>query len=128
MLFGIPLLSRMDSLRQKLESQGLRDVAYMVINHQGEQAQRVHPMLAEKLSEHITLYRQDVQQPDVWQTLGGEKDDFFIYDRFVEHITNLLTICTFFKTHCASSSLCDQVWPSHPAHFTSILHHRNRPY
>lgn len=94
MLFGIPLLSRMNSLRLKLESQGLRDVAYMVINHQGERAQRVHSMLAEKLPEHITLYRQDVQQPDVWQTLGGEKDDFFIYDRFVEHITNLLTICT----------------------------------
>lgn len=92
----------MDSLRQKLESQGLRDVTYMVINHQGEQAQRLHPMLAEKLSEHITLYRQDVQQPDVWQTLGGEKDDFFIYDRFVEHRTNLQTICTFFSFN----SLC----------------------
>lgn len=96
----------MDSLRQKLESQGLRDVAYMVINHQGEQAQRLHHMLAEKLSEHVTLYRQDVQQPDVWQTLGGEKDDFFIYDRFVEHMTNLLTICTFQKKKKQKSSPC----------------------
>lgn len=73
----------MDGLRQKLESQGLRDVVYMVINHQGAQAQRLHTMLAQKLSEHITLYKQDEQQPDVWQTLRGEKDDFLIYDRFV---------------------------------------------
>lgn len=71
----------MDGLRQKLESQGLKDVLYMVINHQGAQSQRLHTMLAERLSENITLYKQDVQQPDVWQTLSGEKDDFLIYDR-----------------------------------------------
>lgn len=74
---------RMDGLRQKLESQGLKDVVYMVINHQGEQSQRLHPLLAQKLSENITLYKQDEQQPDVWQTLSGEKDDFLIYDRLV---------------------------------------------
>lgn len=73
----------MDSLRQKLESEGLRDVVYMVINHQGVQAQHLHSMLAERLSANIKLYKQDEQQPDVWQTLRGEKDDFLIYDRFV---------------------------------------------
>lgn len=71
----------MDGLRQQQESRGLKDVVYMVINHQGEQAQSLHTMLAQRLSENITLYKQDVQQPDVWQTLGGEKDDFLIYDR-----------------------------------------------
>lgn len=73
----------MDSLRQKLESEGLRDVAYMVINHQGAGAQNLHVMLAERLSENIALYKQNEQQTDVWQTLSGEKDDFLIYDRFV---------------------------------------------
>ena len=73
----------MDGLHQKLESQGFKDVVYMVVNHQGEQAQRLHSLLAGKLSENITLYKQDEQQPDVWQTLSGEKDDFLIYDRFV---------------------------------------------
>lgn len=73
----------MDSLRQKLERQGLKDVIYMVINHQGEQAQRLHAVLTQRLSVNITVYKQDEQQPDVWQTLGGEKDDFLIYDRFV---------------------------------------------
>ncbi|KAK5871038.1 hypothetical protein PBY51_003940 [Eleginops maclovinus] len=73
--------SRMDGLRQKLESQGLKDVVYMVVNQQGAQARRLHTMLGQRLSENITLYKQDEQQPDVWQALGGEKDDFLIYDR-----------------------------------------------
>lgn len=76
-------LSRVDGLRQKLERQGLKDVTYMVVNHQGEEARRLHAMLAQRLSENITLYKQEEQQPDVWQNLGGEKDDFLIYDRFV---------------------------------------------
>lgn len=71
----------MDGLHQKLESEGLKDVVYMVVNHQGEQAQRLHPMMAQRLSVNITLYKQEEQQPDVWHTLGGDKDDFFIYDR-----------------------------------------------
>lgn len=71
----------MDGLRQKLESQGLKDVIYMVINHQGEQAVRLHTMLEQRLSSNIRLYKQEEQQPDVWQTLSGEKDDFLIYDR-----------------------------------------------
>ncbi|KAK7933423.1 hypothetical protein WMY93_004319 [Mugilogobius chulae] len=71
----------MESLRQKLENQGLQNVVYMVINHQGAQAQRLHPLLAEKLSANITLYKQPEDQPDVWQILKGEKDDFLIYDR-----------------------------------------------
>lgn len=73
----------MDGLRQKIESQGLKDVVYMVINDQAEEAQRLHPLLALKLSQNIALYKQSEQQPHVWHTLNGRKDDFFIYDRFV---------------------------------------------
>lgn len=75
----------MDSLRQSLENQGLRDVVYVVVNHQGAQAQSLHAMLAQRLSEHISLHKQDEAQPDVWHTLGGKKDDFFIYDRLDAH-------------------------------------------
>ncbi|KAG8011918.1 Selenoprotein Pa, partial [Nibea albiflora] len=85
----------MDGLRQKLESQGLKGVVYMVVNHQGEHSQRLHNMLAQRLTEPITLYKQEEQQPDVWQTLGGEKDDFFIYDRcgrLTHHISLPYTI------------------------------------
>lgn len=78
-------LGRMDSLRQRLENQGLRDVVYMVVSHQGAQAQRLHAMFTQRLTEHISLYKQDEALPDVWQTLGGNSNDFFIYDRFVTH-------------------------------------------
>lgn len=74
-------LGRMDSLRQTLENHGLRDVVYVVVNHQGAQAQGMHGMLRQRLSEHISLHKQDEAQADVWHTLGGSKDDFFIYDR-----------------------------------------------
>lgn len=79
----LPSLGRMDPLRNKLESQGLKNVVYMVVNHQGEHAQRLHPMLADRLSENITLYKQDELQPDVWKSLNAQKDDFLIYDRCV---------------------------------------------
>lgn len=71
----------MDGLRQKVEGEGLKDVAYMVVNQQGEPAVRLHTMLAQRLSVNITLYKQDEQQPDVWQALSGGKDDFLVYDR-----------------------------------------------
>lgn len=73
--------SLLDGLRLKLEVQGLENVTYMVVNHQGERAQRLHTLLRQKLSENITLYKQQPKQDDVWQTLAGEKDDFLIYDR-----------------------------------------------
>uniref|UniRef100_A0A8D0HQN8 Selenoprotein P n=1 Tax=Sphenodon punctatus TaxID=8508 RepID=A0A8D0HQN8_SPHPU len=38
-------------------------------------------LLREKVSQHIPVYQQDEKQPDVWTTLNGRKDDFFIYDR-----------------------------------------------
>uniref|UniRef100_A0A8C8E1C4 Selenoprotein P N-terminal domain-containing protein n=1 Tax=Oryzias sinensis TaxID=183150 RepID=A0A8C8E1C4_9TELE len=72
---------RLDGLHKKLEGQGLKDVVYMVVNHHEAQAQRLHPLLEERLSQNIALYKQHEHQPDVWSTLNGEKDDFFIYDR-----------------------------------------------
>ncbi|KAG7481182.1 hypothetical protein MATL_G00064070 [Megalops atlanticus] len=73
--------SRMDSLRLKLEKQGLVNVTYMVVNDQGAESQRLHSTLREKMSENIILHAQDPKQDDVWKALSGEKDDFLIYDR-----------------------------------------------
>lgn len=67
----------------------------MVINHQGPQAQLLHPFLQEQLSGNITLYRQESRQPDVWQVLNGEKDDIVIYDRcgrLIYHISKPYSI------------------------------------
>ncbi|TNN40511.1 Selenoprotein Pa [Liparis tanakae] len=79
--FCLVQASRMEHLIWSLEVQGFKDVAYMAINHQGEEAQQLHTVLGQRLSRNVTLYKQSGQQPDVWQTLGGEWSDFLIYDR-----------------------------------------------
>ncbi|KAI1900084.1 hypothetical protein AGOR_G00046390 [Albula goreensis] len=73
--------SRMDNLRLKLEKHGLMNVTYMVVNHQGKMSQQLHNLLQQKLPESIPLYKQNPEEPDVWQALSGDKDDFLIYDR-----------------------------------------------
>ncbi|KAJ3603937.1 hypothetical protein NHX12_028678 [Muraenolepis orangiensis] len=73
--------SKMDSLRQKLEGQGLMNINYMVVNDQNMQAQRLHPLLTTRLSSNIQLYKQGDQDANVWHALKGEKDDFLVYDR-----------------------------------------------
>uniref|UniRef100_A0A3B4EDL7 Selenoprotein P N-terminal domain-containing protein n=1 Tax=Pygocentrus nattereri TaxID=42514 RepID=A0A3B4EDL7_PYGNA len=53
----------------------------IVVNSQDESSRRLHPLLAQRLSESITLYGQEPETPDVWQIANVAKDDFQIYDR-----------------------------------------------
>lgn len=53
----------------------------MVVNDRDERSQRLHHLLKERLM-NITLYAQDLSQPDVWQAVNAEKDDILVYDRF----------------------------------------------
>uniref|UniRef100_A0A8B9G7E2 Selenoprotein P n=1 Tax=Amazona collaria TaxID=241587 RepID=A0A8B9G7E2_9PSIT len=69
------------NLRVKLENEGLVNVSYIIVNHQGSYSQRKFHLLQESVSEYITVYQQDEQQDDVWTKLNGNKDDFLIYDR-----------------------------------------------
>uniref|UniRef100_A0A8C8RAN3 Selenoprotein P n=1 Tax=Pelusios castaneus TaxID=367368 RepID=A0A8C8RAN3_9SAUR len=73
--------SRLEDLRVKLEVEGLVNISYVVVNHQGISSQRKIHILKEKVSENITVYQQDKEQADVWNLLNGNKDDFLIYDR-----------------------------------------------
>ncbi|KAF1455250.1 SEPP1 protein, partial [Pygoscelis papua] len=73
--------TRLEDLRVKLENEGLVNISYVVVNHQGTYSQRKFHLLKESVSEYITVYQQDEQQADVWTTLNGNKDDFLIYDR-----------------------------------------------
>ncbi|NXP50282.1 SEPP1 protein, partial [Heliornis fulica] len=73
--------TRLEDLRVKLENEGLVNISYVVVNHQGTQSQRKVHLLKESVSEYITVYQQDEHQDDVWTTLNGNKDDFLIYDR-----------------------------------------------
>uniref|UniRef100_A0A8C3KIC1 Selenoprotein P n=1 Tax=Calidris pygmaea TaxID=425635 RepID=A0A8C3KIC1_9CHAR len=73
--------SSSEDLRVKLENEGLVNISYVVVNHQGAHSQRKFHLLKESVSDYITVYQQDEQQADVWTTLNGSKDDFLIYDR-----------------------------------------------
>ncbi|NWU83724.1 SEPP1 protein, partial [Onychorhynchus coronatus] len=79
LLLYIP--TRLEDLRVKLENEGLVNISYVVVNHQGAQSQREFHLLKESVSDYITVYQQEEQQDDVWTTLNGNKDDFLIYDR-----------------------------------------------
>uniref|UniRef100_A0A9J7Z2C2 Selenoprotein P N-terminal domain-containing protein n=1 Tax=Cyprinus carpio carpio TaxID=630221 RepID=A0A9J7Z2C2_CYPCA len=52
----------------------------MVVNNRDERSQQLHHLLKERLM-NITLYAQDLSQPDVWQAVNVEKDDILVYDR-----------------------------------------------
>ncbi|CAI9560224.1 unnamed protein product [Staurois parvus] len=61
----------------------------MVINNQEERSRLKYHELKSRVSEHIPVYQQEEEQPDIWKLLKGNKDDFFIYDRcgcLVKHI------------------------------------------
>ncbi|NXS10500.1 SEPP1 protein, partial [Neodrepanis coruscans] len=88
LLLYIP--TRLEDLRVKLENEGLFNISYVVVNHQGAQSRREIHLLEESVSDYITVYQQEEQQEDVWTTLNGNKDDFLIYDRFVIHILQLI--------------------------------------
>ncbi|NXM07725.1 SEPP1 protein, partial [Tyrannus savana] len=79
LLLYIP--TRLEDLRVKLENEGLVNISYVVVNHQGAQSQRKFHLLKESVSDYINVYQQEEQQDDVWTTLNGNKDDFLIYDR-----------------------------------------------
>ncbi|OCU02562.1 hypothetical protein XELAEV_18008324mg [Xenopus laevis] len=76
-------------LRLKLEKEKLVGISYVVVNHQGRHSRAKYDLLKSKVSEHIPVYQQEENQPDVWSLLKGDKDDFFIYDRcgrLVQHL------------------------------------------
>ncbi|MEE6518207.1 hypothetical protein FKM82_029048 [Ascaphus truei] len=89
---------RLEDLRLKLENEGLVNISYVVVNHQGKHSQVKYDLLKSKVSAHIPVYQQHENQPDVWSLLKGNKDDFFIYDRcgrLVQHLELPYTFLSF---------------------------------
>uniref|UniRef100_A0A8D0ESG4 Selenoprotein P n=1 Tax=Strix occidentalis caurina TaxID=311401 RepID=A0A8D0ESG4_STROC len=78
---SVTVVALLQDLRVKLENEGLVNISYVIVNHQGTYSQRKFHLLKESVSDSITVYQQDEQQADVWTTLNGNKDDFLIYDR-----------------------------------------------
>ncbi|KAL7883929.1 hypothetical protein AOLI_G00066990 [Acnodon oligacanthus] len=112
-LFCLVQASKLDSLRLKLEQLGYANITYMVVNSQDETSRRLHPLLAQRISESITLYGQDPEAPDVWQISNAMKDDFQIYDRcgrLTHHLSLPYTILSEpYVEQAIRSTYCDGI-------------------
>uniref|UniRef100_A0A452DSB0 Selenoprotein P N-terminal domain-containing protein n=1 Tax=Capra hircus TaxID=9925 RepID=A0A452DSB0_CAPHI len=78
---SVTVVALLQDLRVKLEKEGYSNISYVVVNHQEISSRLKYVHLKNKVSEHIPVYQQEEDQPDVWTLLNGNKDDFLIYDR-----------------------------------------------
>ncbi|XP_068095613.1 selenoprotein Pb-like [Hyperolius riggenbachi] len=79
--FCLVQASSMGPLRKKLASQGLTNISYIIVNDQSPLSKYLYPELKRRAPEGVPVYQQIPDQEDVWGILGGNKDDFLIYDR-----------------------------------------------
>ncbi|KAG8437022.1 hypothetical protein GDO86_007924 [Hymenochirus boettgeri] len=79
--FCLVQAANMGPLRDKLLLLGLTDINYMIVNDQSLYSMLMFPELKLRAPKGIPVYEQTPGQPDVWNILDGDKDDFLIYDR-----------------------------------------------
>uniref|UniRef100_A0A7M4FP35 Selenoprotein Pb-like n=2 Tax=Crocodylus porosus TaxID=8502 RepID=A0A7M4FP35_CROPO len=68
----------------------MADVSYMIVNEKAPLSRAMYWELKRQAPAGVPVYQQGVLDPDVWQILDGDKDDFLIYDkcgRLVFHIS-----------------------------------------
>lgn len=53
----------------------------MIVNEKTPLSRAMYWELKRHSPEGIPVYQQQIWEPDVWQILDGDKDDFLIYDR-----------------------------------------------
>lgn len=68
-------------LREKLARQGTVDVRYMIVNEKGPLSRAMFGDLERQAPPGVPVFQPEPEEPDIWQVLGGDKDDFLVYDR-----------------------------------------------
>lgn len=68
-------------LRERLARQGTVDVRYMIVNEKGPLSRAMFGELQRQAPPGVPVFQPEPEDPDVWQVLGGDKDDFLVYDR-----------------------------------------------
>uniref|UniRef100_A0A8C3FJV5 Selenoprotein P N-terminal domain-containing protein n=1 Tax=Chrysemys picta bellii TaxID=8478 RepID=A0A8C3FJV5_CHRPI len=53
----------------------------MIVNEKAPLSRAMFWELKRRAPEGVPVYQQEILEPDVWQILDGDKDDFLIYDR-----------------------------------------------
>ncbi|KAL7985149.1 hypothetical protein Chor_003719 [Crotalus horridus] len=69
------------SLQEKLSGDGMANVSFMIVNEKTPFSRAMYWELKRHAPKGIPVYQQQILEPDVWQILKGNKDDFLIYDR-----------------------------------------------
>ncbi|CAM9657447.1 unnamed protein product [Lampetra fluviatilis] len=68
-------------LRGHLWKEGLRGIHYLIVNDNSSASLARYERLKAQVPPAIPVLQHAPNDTDVWSTLGGTKDDFFIYDR-----------------------------------------------
>ncbi|XP_072366807.1 selenoprotein Pb-like isoform X1 [Scyliorhinus torazame] len=79
--FCLTQATKLGSLRDKLDRQGLKDIRYMIVNEKTPQSRAMLWELKRHAPEDMLIYQQSPFQHDIWSILQANKDDFLIYDR-----------------------------------------------
>lgn len=74
-------LCRMGVLLKRLQRSNLTEVSYMIVNKREAHSRAMYWELKRRAPPSVPVYQQDPFQEDVWETLGGDTDDFLVYDR-----------------------------------------------
>lgn len=68
-------------LRAHLWKEGLRGIHYLIVNDNSSASLARYERLKAQVPPAIPVLQHAPNDTDVWSTLSGTKDDFFIYDR-----------------------------------------------
>ncbi|XP_067892483.1 selenoprotein Pb-like [Heterodontus francisci] len=79
--FCLTQATKLGSLQDKLNRQGLKEVGYIIVNEKTPQSRAMLWELKRHAPEDVPVYQQSPFQLDVWRILQGNKDDILIYDR-----------------------------------------------
>uniref|UniRef100_A0A8B9MPZ1 Selenoprotein P N-terminal domain-containing protein n=1 Tax=Accipiter nisus TaxID=211598 RepID=A0A8B9MPZ1_9AVES len=75
------LLRSLGGLQERLARQGTVDVRYMIVNEKAPLSRAMFGELERQAPPGVPVFQPEPEEPDIWQVLGGDKDDFLIYDR-----------------------------------------------
>uniref|UniRef100_A0A8C0V5U1 Selenoprotein Pb-like n=1 Tax=Cyanistes caeruleus TaxID=156563 RepID=A0A8C0V5U1_CYACU len=81
LLKAMPPSRSLGGLRERLARQGMANVRYMIINEKAPLSRAMLPELERHAPPGVPVFQPEQEDPDVWQVLGGDKDDFLVYDR-----------------------------------------------
>uniref|UniRef100_A0A670XRI2 Selenoprotein P N-terminal domain-containing protein n=1 Tax=Pseudonaja textilis TaxID=8673 RepID=A0A670XRI2_PSETE len=66
---------------KKLSGDGMANVSFIIVNEKTPSSRAMYWELKRHAPKGIPVFQQQILEPDVWQILLGNKDDFLIYDR-----------------------------------------------